>query len=91
MSGQCYSKCRSCGAAIEWITMPSGKKMPLDLSEIPFVPAEGGRYLAITPEGEIIRGWTCSESYEDERWVYARISHFATCPNAQAHRKRGST
>ena len=82
------SKCRSCGASIEWITMPSGKKMPVNEEEVALIPSEAGRVLAIMPEGEIIRGIACAESYEAERWVYARVSHFATCPKADSFRKR---
>lgn len=25
-----HAECRSCGAVIYWVTMPSGRKMPLD-------------------------------------------------------------
>lgn len=68
--------------------MPSGKKMPVNEEEVALIPSEAGRVLAIMPEGEIIRGIACAESYEAERWVYARLSHFATCSNADQHRRK---
>ena len=80
-------ECRSCGAAISWLTTSSGKKMPVNSEEVPFIPDEAGQALAVSSENEIIRGRTCSESFEDERWIYARLSHFATCPNADNHRR----
>jgi len=86
-------ECRSCGAWITWVVMPSGKAMPVNSEEIPFLIDESSDHLAITPDGEVVRGRTCSESYEPEegqRWVYARLSHFATCPEADKHRKERS-
>ena len=80
-------ECRSCGSSISWITTQSGKKMPVNSEEVPFIPDEAGQVLAVSPDNELIRGRTCSESYESERWIYARLSHFATCPNADNHRR----
>ena len=73
--------CRSCGSAIVWVEMESGKKMPLDAEPVAFVgnvltnDKATGRVLskeqiAVLPPG--------SKLYR---------SHFATCPNANKHRK----
>lgn len=82
------SKCKSCGADIVWITTESGRKMPLDAAEVPVVPNQRGETVAVTLDGQIFRGWPCADSYEAERYVLARISHFATCPDADKHRRR---
>lgn len=29
--------CRSCGAAITWVVLPSGKRMPVDAKGVPMV------------------------------------------------------
>ncbi len=46
------AECRSCGAEIFWVELPSGRKGPYDAD----------------PTGDV-------------------ASHFATCPNANQHRK----
>lgn len=79
--------CRSCGAPIAWLIMSSGKRAPFDTCEVPFIPDDTAKTIAATPDNRIIRGRTCSESYEAERYVYARLSHFSSCPNAEQHRK----
>lgn len=80
--------CRTCGAEIEFITTADGKPMPCDPREFPLIPDRHGTVTGVMADGVVIKGRTCSESYEDEAWVYARISHFATCPQAAEHRKR---
>lgn len=49
-----HSRCRSCGASVEWWITPKGNKMPVD---------------------PMLTG--------NDPWV----SHFATCPNADNHRR----
>lgn len=82
------AKCSSCGAVIEWTRTPAGKAMPLDAGEFPFIPDRTGKVLAVLADGTVMPGRTCSESYEAEAYVLARISHFATCPAADQHRKK---
>lgn len=80
-----YSVCRSCGARIRWIKTISGKAMPCDAEEIRFNRG-GGPETFVTPEGKVERGRRCREG---EYTGY--ISHFATCPFADCHRKRKPT
>jgi endogenous inhibitor of DNA gyrase (YacG/DUF329 family) len=80
--------CKSCGAPVAWVTMIKkdgsiGKKNPLD------IPANGGGNI------EARKGRSSDEWYgrvtgtsESERRY---TSHFATCPNADRHRKRTPT
>ena len=79
--------CDSCGQPISWIVTPNGRKMPVNTAEIPFVPDEAAKYLAVDPAGQLVRGRPCAESYEAERWIYARLSHFATCPKSGNFRR----
>jgi len=72
-------KCRSCGAPILWAETPKGKRIPIDPTPVPdgnifLVTREGGRPPLAMPA---ITG-------NPDRWK----SHFATCPNADKHRKR---
>jgi len=68
------SVCRSCGAPIEWAITVNGRRIPLDLGE-----HEGGNL-------EVRAGVAYNLLPPPPR---ARRAHFATCPNADRHRKRG--
>lgn len=76
--------CRSCGAEIAWATTPGNSLIPLDNA-----PRDTGN-LAVhrNPRGDLIArpltGGALPEAHEK-----LGISHFATCPNAAGHRRRG--
>jgi hypothetical protein len=81
------SDCRSCGAEIIWITThPGGRSMPLDPKPHPEgnvlvdMDARRGVVLSVKSRQVVL------EETPDEP-LYR--SHFATCPNAESHR-RGS-
>ncbi len=79
------ARCRSCGAEILWIKMASGKAMPVDPDQVPYWERRGGQGKIITPNGEVI---SCDlEGDIQEATGIGYISHFSTCPNADAHRK----
>lgn len=69
------SNCGSCGAPIVWVLTQNRKRMPMDAEPVKMPP---GQYkLASRDDGTI-------DAYLVNRvW----ISHFATCPNADQHRK----
>ncbi len=64
------SKCKSCGADIQWLKTRKGKNIPVNIP--PFEDGESA-HEAIT---------TAIEFNPDYM-----IAHFATCPNANKHRK----
>lgn len=66
------AKCRSCGASIKWVLTEKGKWMPLDAE-----PVEGGN-IAVLNDGSYVSSDPGGMRY---------LSHFATCPQASAHRK----
>ena len=82
------SKCRSCGAEIKWIRTFSGKNMPVNAEMIHFFPKSGEKTeLFVTEDGAVVHG---VRAEEDQKFTHiGYISHFATCPNADQHRKRG--
>ena len=80
------STCRSCGAEIVWMRTENGKAMPLDPGEIALVESPHGSVLAVAANGKVIRGDVVGDSYE-YGYILARISHFATCPQANQHRR----
>lgn len=66
-------KCSSCGKTVVWAKTRLGRNMPLD--QVP--PSEGN--IRIT-NGIVVIG---------KRGDGPFLSHFATCPQAEQHRKNG--
>ena len=66
------SRCKTCDAAIIWVKTPAGKTMPLD---------------AKTTTWWLIDGGGAGEAVTTAKPVAVRQSHFATCPQADQHRK----
>jgi len=63
--------CKSCGKEIIWATTPAGKTMPIDAESETLWLLEGGVGI-------------CESRC---RGVIVHRSHFATCPQADEHRK----
>lgn len=82
------TKCKSCGANIVWIAMQSGKSMPCNAEQVVYWKSEKGEATIITPNGETVRATLKTQRTLPTGVGY--ISHFATCPNANTHRKRGN-
>lgn len=78
------SKCRSCGEAIYWATTASGKSMPVNATPEP----EGNVLLTLSRStgklsAEVVGA---EQKIEPDRRRY--LSHWTTCPNANAHRRK---
>lgn len=82
------SRCRSCGKEIRWITMTRGTRMPVDVGEILYKTNTKGKSIIVTPNGEVHKADIVPDGTPDATGI-GYISHFATCPNADQHRKRG--
>ncbi len=73
--------CESCAAEIRWVTLESGRPMPLDPAPHPngnIIVGIGGRYRVL-------------DGSQLPAEVAAWRSHFATCPHASRHRRRPVT
>ncbi len=66
------SVCKTCGAAITWVKLPTGRTMPLDAGSFTAFLIDGDKLNALNPSA---------------RPVQVRQSHFATCPQAAQHRR----
>lgn len=75
------AKCKSCGAPIYWVTTAAEKAMPVDVAPDP----SGGFVLSLRPSTGQLRAEVFGNETHRARKRYT--SHFATCPNAAAHRK----
>lgn len=69
------STCRSCGAEILWSETMTGKKIPLDPEQV-----LGGN-IVLEAEGALAR------IVKPEPGVKRYRSHFASCPQAEQHRR----
>ena len=79
--------CKSCGAPIIWIQSPKGKWIPCDEGLIPYKADRSGKDSIVTHKGEIVR---CQLTFEGKADGMGRVSHWATCPNAEQHRRKKS-
>lgn len=86
--------CRSCGASIGFIELPSAKKMPVDPELVRTMihprpgPRPGERHLVlVTERGTIVRGLECSVTDGGAEAVAGYVSHFATCTDPKAQRR----
>ncbi len=85
-----HGECRSCKAPIVWVVTPAGQRMPLDRQPIRWLHehASGGDsvHVGVCDDGRTIRGRVVPERTPGAHAT--RTSHFATCPNGNAHRQR---
>jgi hypothetical protein len=90
--------CRSCQAPVLWARSPKGDKpwLPLDESRVPWgtpgalVLVDGWAYSQPALIAAITRKRNVSANFAEAsaKITYGcHVSHFATCPNAAAHRR----
>ena len=75
------SKCRSCGAEIEWVELVSGKMHPVDPKLMFGEECKAGAVL-VTDDGEVMKV-TVDNAFQ----VSGKVSHFASCPESDLWRK----
>lgn len=82
------TKCSSCRADVLWVRWDSGKRMPVDAVADNRPLPKGGDIVLTLRGGE--HGELLAEKYDMQKHGFARnryTSHFATCPNADHHRR----
>lgn len=79
-------QCRSCGAEIVWARL-KGKPHPFDSVADNRPPPKGGRFVLFLRAGEATASEVSASPSRMAGWD-RYTSHFATCPNADEHRRK---
>ena len=79
-------KCKACGAEIRFVKMQSGKTMPVNIRGTYYEDPNGSAVI-VTEDGRVSKGRDAVIFAPGK--IKGWISHFATCPAADAMRKRG--
>lgn len=79
------SICKGCGRLIGWIRTSAGKSMPVDPDQVSYWQSAKGKSKIVTPNGEILSAHLDGPIEKCTGLGY--MSHFATCPQAEAFRK----
>jgi hypothetical protein len=79
------AECEACKAFMLWAISPSGARSPID-----YAPSEKGNVLLLQPTGlgELLAVVLSGQALERARarGMDLRLSHFASCPNADEFR-----
>lgn len=79
------SRCRSCGAPVRWvITEANGKQMPLDPEGVP----DGNVWVDHWKAGMPVVKMAMMGDAVPANVLTRYVSHFTTCPNADAWRAK---
>jgi len=77
-------RCKKCNARIIWATNPkTGKRAPYDAT-----PGGVGHLLIRDDDGTTFTGNTPPRELTMGDKSYVWVNHFATCPNADQHRRK---
>lgn len=82
--------CKSCGAKIVWIKTQNGRSMPCDEEQVEYQKNYRGSALIVTKDGEVVRGNIVKGGGSALVPIVdgiGYVSHFATYPNADKHRR----
>lgn len=79
------SRCKYCGARIDWIRTAAGKNMPVEYGPVMVMPSRGTETF-ITDEGEIIHGKQTLPCAVGGGNIAAYIPHWARCPARKERR-----
>lgn len=79
--------CRTCGAEIIWIRTLAGKKMPCDAMADIVVKDPAAKGIYVDFSGLTFHARKAEPTDTNAPRQYAWTSHFATCPQADQHRK----
>jgi hypothetical protein len=80
------SRCKKCGAAIIFVRTPNGKLMPCDSQAVQYRENEAGKGRIVKDNGQVVK---CDTNIPaDQATGTGWLPHWASCPGANACRKR---
>lgn len=79
------STCKGCGAPIVFVRSAKGKYIPCDAQLVRYRANPDGKDMVVVDGEGVVR---CDLDFDGYATGMARISHFATCPQARQFRKR---
>lgn len=84
--------CRSCGAPIRWAVTTNGRRIPIDAEPHPegnlAIAGQGaGGRISFDPTVRLIPKAQLDDFRQKHPGTPLYLSHFATCPNADTHRR----
>jgi hypothetical protein len=82
-------RCKTCKAPIHFVTSTNGRRIPCDPGVVVVVPGSGPD-VVVAQDGRVVRGTLDTSEARPEGAVVGYVSHFATCPDAKAHRRKAS-
>ena len=77
--------CRGCGVPIVFLKSAIGRYIPCDAQLVRYRENPSGKDMVVVDGKGVVR---CDLDFEGFATGMARISHFATCPNAKDFKKR---
>jgi len=77
------ANCGSCGTVIDWALLPTGKRIPVDRASA----GDPNGNLAVKRDGGKLHARYLKAGQQPEGGEKRGISHFATCPQADQHRR----
>lgn len=80
------TKCKYCGAWIDWINTPAGRYMPVEARPVIIRTDRGGEKF-ITAEGRIVHGERALPQREVGGLVAAYVPHWAACGKGRPRRR----
>lgn len=81
------SKCKYCGAWIDWITTQAGRSMPVEPRPV-VIRTDRGTDNFITPDGRTVRGERALVRVEGFGNIAAYVPHWAWCRKGQTRRAK---
>lgn len=82
--------CKSCMAAIVWIGTAKGKSIPCDATPVYYIERpRSGKQRIVTPNGQVLACEYTTDPHKATGTGY--VPHWATCPQADKHRRKPTT
>lgn len=81
--------CKSCKAALVWISSAKGKAIPCDAAPVYYIEKpRSGKKRVVTPNGQVLACEYTEDPHKATGTGY--VLHWATCPQADSYRRKNT-